>query len=317
MSSVMAAVYTAISAILLFWHAAWHRLVGDASAWHTDWAWVLGIVFLVLTVRIALFPLVVRQIRSQRAVQRLQPRIAELRDRHRGDPQTMQAELLKLYRAEKIKPMASILPLLLQAPILFGLLHVLRHVRPSVTSEASRTLYGWTLTQFDSAVHAKLFGAPIVAGFTSGADQLSVLGASAVTVKLVAAALILIMTVTTYLTTRQMISKTGPATDPQGRLVQRMMLYGFPLSLLVSGVIFPIGVVLYWVVQNLFALGQQAWILRKYPPPAAAGQGGDTRAGKAGLASAAGSAGADGSGRSGVEAPRVGARPARSKRRRR
>jgi YidC/Oxa1 family membrane protein insertase len=294
----MDAVYTAISAILLFWHSAWYRVFGDADALRTDWAWVLGIAFLVLTVRIALFPLVVRQVRSQRAVQRLQPRIQELRERYRGDRPGMQAELLKLYQTEKIKPMAGLLPLLVQAPILFGLLHVLRHVRPDVTSAASRTLYGWTLTQFDSAVHAKLFGAPIAAGFTSSAEQLSMFGASGVTVKLVAAVLILIMTATTYLTTRQMISKSGPAADPQGRMVQRLMLYGFPLSLLVSGVIFPIGVVFYWAVQNLFALGQQAWILRRYPlaPVTPAGPPAPRPA---------------------VESPRVGAKPSRSKRRRR
>jgi YidC/Oxa1 family membrane protein insertase len=298
----MAAVYTAISAILLFWHGVWSRAFGDATSWQTDWAWVLGIVFLVLTVRIALFPLVVRQVRAQRAIQRLQPRIAALREEHRGDLPTMQAELAKLYQTERIRPLASLLPLLVQAPILFGLLHVLRHVRPDVTSEASRTLYGWTLTQFDSAVHAKLFGAPIAAGFTSGADQLSMLGASGVTVKVVAAVLILIMTATTYLSTRQMISRSGPATDPQTRIVQRLMLYGFPLSLLVSGVVFPIGVVTYWVVQNLFALGQQAWILRRYPlvPVTPAGT----------PAPAAGPA------RPPVAAPRVGARPTRPRRRR-
>ncbi|WUJ12194.1 membrane protein insertase YidC [Actinoplanes sp. NBC_00393] len=306
----MAVVYTAISAILLFWHDVWFRVFGDADGWQTDWAWVLGIVFLVLTVRTALIPLVVRQVRAQRAIQRLQPQIAALREKHRGDLPAMQAELAKLYQTEKIKPMASLLPLLVQAPILFGLLHVLRHVRPDVTSEASRTLYGWTLTQFDSAVHAKLFGAPIAAGFNSTAEQLSLLGASSLTVKIVTAALILIMTATTYLSTRQMISKSGPATDAQGRLVQRLMLYGFPLSLLISGVLFPVGVVLYWLVQNLYALGQQAWILRRYPlvKPASPAPPAPTHP--------VASAGSTSPARSATPAPRVGAKPARPKRRR-
>jgi YidC/Oxa1 family membrane protein insertase len=72
---------------------------------------------------------------------------------------------------------------------------------------------------------------------------------------------------TTYLTSRQMILKTGWAEDPQQKMIQRLMLYGIPLSLLVSGSLFPIGVIIYWVVNNLFSLGQQQWVLRKYPPP--------------------------------------------------
>ena len=63
-----------------------------------------------------------------------------------------------------------------------------------------------------------------------------------------------------------MILKTGWAEDPQQRMVQRLMLYGIPLSLLVSGSIFPIGVIIYWVTNNLFSLGQQQWVLRKFPP---------------------------------------------------
>jgi YidC/Oxa1 family membrane protein insertase len=77
---------------------------------------------------------------------------------------------------------------------------------------------------------------------------------------------------TTYLTSRQMILKTGWAEDPQQKMIQRLMLYGIPLSLLISGSIFPIGVIIYWVTNNLFTLAQQQWVLRKYPPPQMAGR---------------------------------------------
>ena len=81
------------------------------------------------------------------------------------------------------------------------------------------------------------------------------------------------MIATTYLTSRQMILKTGWAEDPQQRMIQKLMLYGIPASLLISGGIFPIGVIIYWVTKNLFSLGQQLWVLHKYPPPPMAGQG--------------------------------------------
>lgn len=256
-STLMAVVYSAISAVLLFWHAAWDRVLGDANGWQTSWSWVLGIVFLVLTVRTALIPIVIKQVRSQRAVQLLQPQVKALQDKHKGDRAALNKDLQELYRAENVNPLLSVLPMLLQAPVLFGLLHVLRHLRPTITSEAARTLYGWTLAQFDSAANAELFGAPIAASF----------GAHGGTVKIVAAVLIAVMTVMTFLTSRQMILKTGWAPDPQARTVQRLMLFGIPLSLLVSGALFPIGVVLYWATQSLFAYGQQVWILRKYPSP--------------------------------------------------
>jgi YidC/Oxa1 family membrane protein insertase len=264
----MSIVYAVISGILLFWHAAWHLLLDDSTLLATSWSWVLGIVFLVLTVRGLLFSIVVRQIRSQRAMQAIQPKIKALQEKHKGDRETLQKELMELYRAEKINPLMSLLPLLVQAPVFLGLFHVLRHLKPTMP-EAMRTLYGWTVTQFDSASSAKLFGAPIAASFRSSPHQLAQFGADGITVMIVSGVLIVAMIVTTYLTSRQMILKTGWAEDPQQRMVQRLILYGVPFSLLISGSIFPIGVIIYWVTTNLFSLGQQMWVLRKYPPPVA------------------------------------------------
>lgn len=257
----MSLIYHAISSILLFWHAAWNALLGEAGALGTDWAWILGIVFLVLTVRMALLPVFLRQVRSQRATQALQPQIKALQEKHKGDRTTLQTELAELYRSSKVNPLAGFLPMLVQIPVFLGLLHVLRHLKPTIVSEQARTLYGWTLGQFDSAASAHLFGAPIAASF----------GGGGLTVKVVAAVLIAVMIATTFLTSLMNIRQTGWAKEPQQRLVQRLMLYGIPVSLLVSGVLFPIGVIVYWVTQNLFALGQQAWVLRKYPLPAPAG----------------------------------------------
>ncbi|SNY74739.1 membrane protein insertase YidC [Paractinoplanes atraurantiacus] len=241
----MSAVYTAISAVLLFWHALWERVLSSP-----DWPWILGIVFLVLTIRVLLLPLAVRQVKSQHAVQALLPRVRELGN----DPEAVAA----LYRSEKVSPFAGFLPLLVQIPVFIGLLHVLRHIKPGSTMA---TLYGWTQTQFDSAAHAELLGAPIAATFGHH------LGAPALTVQLVTAALIAVMIVTTYLSTRMSIQGDG--------LVQRLMLYGIPASLLISGVIFPLGVIVYWVTQNLFGLAQQAWIRRRYPMPGEPPRGAD------------------------------------------
>ncbi|MFI6758213.1 membrane protein insertase YidC [Micromonospora sp. NPDC050417] len=258
-------IYWAISWILLIWHSAWDAIgVPATAALGTNWAWILSIVFLVITVRVILFPVFVKQIKSQRAMQALAPQIKALQEKHKGDRETLQKETMELYRKEKANPLMGCLPMFLQIPVFLGLFHVLRRLSPD---NPQPTIYGWTLDQFTSASNAKLFTAPISGRFGSSAAQLSELGANPTTVKIIAGVLVLIMMATTYLTSRQMILKTGWAQDPQQRMIQRLMLYGIPASLLISGSIFPIGVIIYWVTNNLFTLGQQQWVLRKYPPP--------------------------------------------------
>lgn len=269
MGWLMGPIYTAISWILLKWHWVWDRILPDGNFLGTTWDWVLAIVFLVITVRIILFPIFVKQIRSQRAMQALQPKLKELQTKHKGDQQTLREEMMKLYQTEKVNPLMGCLPLLLQIPVFFGLFHVLSHLNP--LDHATRELYGWTGEQWDSAVLARLFTAPIAAHFSSSSADLTSLDANGVHVKIVAAILVIIMMVTTFMTSRQMILKTGWSQDPQQRMIQKLMLYGIPFSLLLSGWYFPIGVVIYWVTQNLFSLGQQFWVLHKYPPPVTEG----------------------------------------------
>ncbi|MFI6331247.1 membrane protein insertase YidC [Micromonospora chersina] len=273
-------IYYAISWILLTWHSAWDAIgVSVDAVIGTNWAWILSIIFLVVTVRVILFPVFVKQIKSQRAMQALQPKVKELQEKHKGDRETLQKEMMELYRKEKANPLMGCLPMFLQIPVFLGLFHTLKRLNPD---NQGKTLYGWTVEQFNSASNAKLFSAPISGKFGSTAAEMASLGANLTTVKIVAGVLVCIMIATTYLTSRQMILKTGWAEDPQQRMVQRLMLYGIPFSLLISGAIFPIGVIIYWVTNNLFTLGQQQWVLRKFPPlvPPKSGTAGKATAGK-------------------------------------
>jgi YidC/Oxa1 family membrane protein insertase len=262
-------IYYAISWILLRWHALWQAIgIPEDRFLGTNWTWVLAIVFLVVTVRVILFPIFVKQIKSQRAMQALQPRVKELQAKHKGDRETLQKEMMELYKTEKANPLMGCLPMVLQIPVFLGLFHTLRRLNPHNTQT---TLYGWTADQFRDATHASLFTAPLPSKFGSTVAELASLQANGTSVKIIAGILVLIMMSTTYLTSRQMILKTGWAEDPQQKMIQRLMLYGIPLSLLVSGSLFPIGVIIYWVTNNLFTLAQQQWVLRKFPPPPMAG----------------------------------------------
>jgi YidC/Oxa1 family membrane protein insertase len=262
-------IYTAISWILLRWHQLWEAVLpGSGMFLGTTWPWILSIICLVITVRIILFPIFVKQIRSQRAMQALQPKMKELQTKHKGDQQTLREEMMKLYQSEKVNPLMGCLPMFLQIPVFLGLFHVLSRLDP--VQSKNTTIYGWTQAEWDSAARAKLFGVSIAARFADGAKQLGILDSSGTAVKILAGVLVLIMMGTTFLTSRQMILKTGWNADPQQRMIQKLMLYGIPFSLLLSGWYFPIGVIIYWVTQNLFSLGQQFWVLHKYPPPVSA-----------------------------------------------
>lgn len=269
--------YTAISWILLRWHDVWSFLDGREIL-ATNWDWILAIVFLVITVRIILFPLFVKQIKSQRAMQALQPQMKELQEKHKGDRETLQKEMMELYRREKANPLMGCLPLFLQIPVFISLFWILRRLDPTravavetgqISEQASNTtLYTWTFDQFQSASLAQLFGAPIASQFfDQDFSRFDELDANIAAVRVVIGILVVIMMITTYLTAKQMILKTGWATDPTQLMMQRLMVYGLPFLLLFSGAFFPLGVIIYWVVQNLVSLAQQQWVLRKYPPP--------------------------------------------------
>lgn len=303
--------YWSISWLLLSWHSLWDAILPSGEVLGTNWSWILAIVFLVLTVRTLLFPLFVKQIKSQRAMQALQPQVKELQAKYKHDRQEMQRQLMELYRKEKANPLMGCLPMLLQAPVFIGLLHVLRRVHPGNTKT---DLYGWTSEQFDSFLNSRLFNAPIWSSFNTPDAQLQELHSSTVTVKILCAVLIACMVATTYMTSRQMILKTGWAEDRQQKMMQRLMLYGIPATLLISGVMFPIGVVLYWVISNAFSLGQQMWVLRKFPPPKMASSNGakSPGAGKPG-SKAAEKARAEAVARAKELAPKPGAKPANSK----
>jgi YidC/Oxa1 family membrane protein insertase len=263
-------IYYGISWILLRWHDLWAAIgIPEDRFLGTNWTWVLAIFFLVVTVRVILFPIFVKQIKSQRAMQALQPKVKELQEKNKGDRETLQKEMMELYRTEKANPLMGCLPMFLQIPVFLGLFHVLRRLTPA---NAHKDLYGWTVDEFNKATHAALFTVPLPAKFGSTPAELAALNANGTTVKIVAGVLVLIMMATTYMTSRQMILKTGWAEDPQQKMIQRLMLYGIPLSLLVSGSLFPIGVIIYWVTNNLFTLAQQQWVLRKFPPPQIAGK---------------------------------------------
>src|SRR4029450_9643236 len=118
--------YTAISWVMARWHSLWDLVFGDppAESGLAGLAWALAIVFLVVTIRLILFPLFVKQVKAQRALQELQPEIQKLRTQYGSDRQGMSQAMMALQKERGVNPLAGCLPILPQIPCFLSLVHV-------------------------------------------------------------------------------------------------------------------------------------------------------------------------------------------------
>jgi len=182
--------------------------------------------------------------------------------------------MMKLQKERKVNPVAGCLPMVLQAPVFIALLHVLRRLGPG-----AQGLYSWSDELTHQASVAQVFGAPISSNFLVKGPKLdeliNITGTTAFNIKVVTGVLILVMCTTQFLSTRQIMKRSGPTAGGQMQMVQKLMLYGAPLGLLVSGTFFPLGVLVYWFTNNSWTIGQQFWVLKRMPPPNAVGKTGD------------------------------------------
>ena len=253
MDTLLSPLYFLVSWIMIGWHWVFSEFLGIDN---DGVNWTLAIIGLVVVIRIMLIPLFVRQIRSQRNMQMLQPKVREIQKKYKGDRERLQQETMKLYKDTGTNPFASCLPILLQAPFLFALFRVLDGIarnRPRGAFESEPEL-------FESARAAEIFDAPLTATFLDAPNTQT---------RVIAIVMVVLMTLTTFLTQRQIMRKNMPKEAMEGPFAQqqKILLYVLPLVFAVSGVYFPLGVVLYWLTSNLWTMGQQFYVIRRNPAP--------------------------------------------------
>lgn len=231
-------------------------------------AWVLSIVGLTVAVRVLIMPLFVKQIRSSRGMQAMQPELRALQNKYKGkkDPasqERMREEMMALYRKHGTNPLSSCLPMLIQIPIFFALFRVLARLQEIANSAGSAhpVKIGPLTPALAADVQASsLFGAPLSSSFMNG---------SSATVKIVTMVLIVLMTATQFYTMHQLTMKNMPKSvtesDNPAMRSQRMMMYGMPLIFFITGPQFQVGVLIYWLVSNVWTMGQQWWTIRNMP----------------------------------------------------
>ena len=250
-NNIMAPLEFAVSWILISIHTALVNLGVPADS---GLSWGPSIIVLVIIVRILLIPLFVKQIKAQRGLQLLQPKMQELRKKYGADRQRMSEELMKLYKETGTNPFSSCLPILAQSPFFFGLYRVL----DGIANDHERGVL--TPELIESGRNALIFGAPLSDSFLDAT-------AGSIT-PYVTAVMIVLMSASQFLTQRQIMMKNMPGggDNPMAQQ-QKILLYVFPLVFAVSGVYFPVGVLLYWLTTNLWTMGQQFYVIRRMPAP--------------------------------------------------
>jgi YidC/Oxa1 family membrane protein insertase len=241
----------------------------------------LAIILLTLATRLLLLPLSIKQTKSMREMQAIQPEIKRLQAKHKGDRQKMNEELMALYKEHGVNPFGGCLPLLMQFPILIGLFYVIRSplkymgevVEGSALADGLRDLASaLDINQFlgirlNCSASGTLTGNS-TADLEGNARELAQACGSGLTTALPYLVLVLIMGFTTYYQQKQMQKST-----PNSPQAQQMQMFAkiMPLMLMVFSFNFPAGVVVYWVTTNVWTIVQQRIILAAHPLPASAG----------------------------------------------
>ncbi|GAB3562615.1 membrane protein insertase YidC [Spelaeicoccus albus] len=247
--------------ILVLFHHGMTFIGLDASS---GLNWVLSIVGLTVVIRLVLVPLFFRQIKAQRGMQALQPELMKLQAKYKGKTdsfsrQAMGQEQMALYKRHGTNPLSSCLPILAQMPIFFSLFRVLRGLQ-DIAAGNQDAIGGLTQGLAQQAEKSSLFGASLSDSFLSSPE---------LHVKVLIAIMIVIMMVTQFITQKQIMSKnmSEAAMNNPFMKQQKMMLYLFPLIFVFGGVSFPVGVLIYWVISNLWTMGQQFYQIERMPAP--------------------------------------------------
>jgi YidC/Oxa1 family membrane protein insertase len=251
-------IYYPVSAILWFWHQAFGYVFSPSSGI----AWALSVVFLVFTLRAILYKPFVGQVRSMRKMQEFQPEIQKLRKKYANDKQKMTAEMQRLQSEQGVNPLGGCLPVLIQVPVFIGLFHVLREFKPGKTEN-----YIFDAAGVQSFIDADLFGAKLGASVVplQGAPSLAALGTTVGQMLVVMIPLMIAAGVFTHITARHSVARQteAQAANPQSAIMNKLMLYVFPIGVVVGAPFLPLAILIYWVSNNLWTLGQQYVVYKR------------------------------------------------------
>src|ERR671924_1536453 len=206
----------------------WHDLIDPND--HIDGSWGIAIILMTFTVRIAILPLTFKGVKSMQRLQLLQPEIKRIQARYKDDRQRMNQEVMAFYQREKVNPLGSCLPLLLQIPFFISLFYLLRSSSFKEDIAANPGFY-----PIDNLAE-KVTGDPVLLGA------------------------LIVLYVGTQLAASMV---TALSADP----MQRRIMLALPFVFVVFIINFQAGLIVYWITTNVWTIGQQLLVRKVYPKP--------------------------------------------------
>ena len=282
-------IYWPVSAVLWVWHWLLSLVLDPASGI----TWILSIVLLTWTLKALMVKPTINQIRSSRKMQEIQPKLQEVRKKYANDRTKQAEEMQKIYKEHNFRPMAGCLPVLAQIPMFIGLFHVLRSFDRTISVaggvghptgepmsiEANRETanYAFSPELVQSFLDSKIFGVPLVANLRVNSPILQDVSAGQAATIIVP--LIIIIAVLTHLNARISFArqeerrKSGKVPAPEGKnaemmqsqmqVMSKLMLWVMPAMLVISGFIWPIGLLFYMLANTTWTFVQTRLVFNK------------------------------------------------------
>lgn len=221
------------------------------------YTWIpdVGAVILLVTliIKLVLYPLTHKSIKAQKELTDLQPKLEELKKKHKGDQQTLAQETMKLYKEHKVNPMGSCLPLLVQLPIFLALYWVFQD--------------GLTTNNFD-----------LLYGFIPSPGSINTFTVGGIDLSKPNVILAVLAGAAQYWQAKMMIAKRPPKNAGEGSkdedmaaIMNKQMLYFMPILTIFIGLKFPGGLALYWLFSTVFTIAQQYILFKTAKPTTPAG----------------------------------------------
>jgi YidC/Oxa1 family membrane protein insertase len=219
-------------------------------------AYSISLILITLVIKFLLLPLTLKQTKSMKRMQELNPQISELKEKYGKDPQTFQRKQMELYKEVNYNPMSGCLPMLIQLPLIITFFNVIQNPVKYVFNgdQAAYDIMNKSFLWIKNLAFSE--GQIISEGIVNGLN----IGFNIPFIGMALPILAGISAYTTYLTTKMTASAQPTMADEQAKTTQNMMSIMMPIMIFFMSIKFPSGLALYWVIGNIFQLGQQ-WII--------------------------------------------------------
>jgi len=207
----------------------------------------LAIVALTIVVKIILLPFSIQGLKSQKALQDIQPKLEELKKKYKDEKEKLASETMKLYKEQKVNPLSSCLPLLIQFPFLIA---VYQAFRTGLTSNHLELLYP----------------------FVSNPGQINSVSFGLTDLAVPSLVLAVLAGIAQFIQTRMLSTKKpkkgieGSKDESMMASMNKSMLYFMPIMTIIIGTRLPGGLALYWLVTTVLTTLQQKLLFRKFKP---------------------------------------------------